>query len=338
MTTSRTVAADTIRGALPPRPRILVIGAGVLGTVYATKLALAGHDVSVAELSRQRREELTEHGLVIEALAGGRRESVRVPVLEKIEPDAEFDVAVAIVRKTHIDSILESLAPTRIRTLLFMVSNADGPQVFIDMVGARAVGGFPGAGGAKHGPVVRYSIPPAFMQRTMLSEVDGVPTNRVRSLARIFKSAGFVPLVISDLDSWLKSHEGFVAATANATYVARGDGKALGRDASLLRLNVQAIREVYATMDALGIPVAPKWFRVWQRLPIPVIVAAFRRFVGSPAWELGTDQMNGMRDEVEVITEELLRLADTANIPTPALDELVRRRESMKFTTKENAR
>jgi 2-dehydropantoate 2-reductase len=315
-----------------------MIGAGVLGTVYAAKLALAGHDVSVVELSPQRRAELQEHGLVIEALAGGRRESVRVPVLETIEPDAEFDLAVAIVRKTHVDSVLESLAPTRMRTLLFMVSNADGPQIFTDVVGTRALVGFPGAGGTKDGPVVRYSIPPAFMQQTMLSEVDGVSTNRVRSLARIFASAGFSPRVIPDLDAWLKSHEGFVAATANATYVAGGDGKALGRDTYLLRLNVQAIREVYATMDALGIPVTPQWFRVWQRLPLPLILAAFRRFVSSPAWELGTDQMNGMRDEVEVITEELLGLADTAKVPTPALRELVRRREALTTTMKENAR
>lgn len=324
-----TDATQSNRAALPLRPRILIVGAGVLGTVYGAKLALAGHNVTIVELSPKRRAEIHEHGLVIQPLAGGRFETARVPILEHLPSDADFDLAVAIVRKTHMPGVLASLAPTKIGTLLFMVSNAHGAAIFTDAVGSRAVVGFPGAGGTKSREVVRYAIPPKFMQQTMLSESDGARTPRIESIADLFASAGFSPNITHDLDAWLKSHEAFVASTANAIYVAGGDGKLLKRDKAVLRLNIAAIREVYATLDSLRIPVTPTWFRLWQKLPSPIIERAFGSFVGSSAWELGTDQMNSMRDEVELITDELIELGELAGVPTPALRELVARRDAM---------
>nr|WP_221328697.1 FAD-dependent oxidoreductase [Actinoplanes sp. L3-i22] len=305
--------------------RVLVIGAGVLGTAYAAKLAQAGQDVTVVERSPQRLAQIREHGLVIEKIGEDRQDCVRVPALDRIDAGAEFDVAIAIVRKPHLDAVLAELAPTPIPTLLFMVSNAQGPRVLVDAVGERALAGFPGAGGERAGHVVRYRIPPRFMQQTMLGEPDGSRSDRVRQLASMFDAAGFSAAVCPDLDAWLKSHESFVAATANATYAAGGDAHRLAHDPELLRLCVRSIQELYATLDALRVPVLPGWFRLWQRLPRRAIEFSFGRFLDSAAWELGTSQINSMRDEVELISQELLHLADTAGTPAPAFRELVNR-------------
>jgi 2-dehydropantoate 2-reductase len=318
---------DSSPGPLPTKPRILVFGAGVLGTLYAAKIALAGHDVTVAERAPERIQQIETDGLIIEPISGGKRETVRVPVVTGVDATAEFDIAIVIARKTHLNAIVETLAPTRIPTLLFMGGNAEGPQALIDAVGQRALVGFPGAGGGRDGSVVKYSIPPKFMQQTMLGETDDSHSERLQSVRELFASAGFSTSVPKSMDAWLKSHEGFVASIGNATYAAGNDGAALAADGELIRLNIRAIREVYAALDAAGVAVTPGWFRLWQRLPIGLIAASYSRFVGSPAWQLGTDQLISMRDEVELITQELMAFAKQSGVPTPALQELVARRD-----------
>jgi len=57
------------------------------------------------------------------------------------------------------------------------------------------------------------------------------------------------------------------------------------------------------------------------------------RFLAHCLPQLGTEQINSMRNEVEVVTEELLDLADSTMIPTPALRELIRRRDAARAAT-----
>lgn len=313
---------------LPDHPRIAIVGAGVLGTIFGAKLAAAGQNVTVVERAASRADVIRQHGLAVEKLDGTDYQSSPVTVVDNLDADSRFDLAIVMARKTHLPGILAMLAPTSIPTILFMVSNADGPDEIAAAVGDRAILGFPGAGGRVANGVVQYSIPPAAMQPTMLGEIDGTKTTRVVDLAKLIDSAGFHTRIAKNMDAWLKSHEAFVAATGNATYIA-GNGAAVAGDRAILDLNILAIREIYAAMDAADLPIEPSWLRLWQRLPLPLIRASYGRFVGSTGWDgLGTEQLHSMRDEVEVITDELIGFARQTSTPTPAFDELVRRRSA----------
>ena len=58
--------------------RTLVVGAGVIGSVYAGKLLEAGHEVVL--LARGRRlSDLQAYGLVLEDAESGRRTELRCP-------------------------------------------------------------------------------------------------------------------------------------------------------------------------------------------------------------------------------------------------------------------
>jgi 2-dehydropantoate 2-reductase len=64
----------TIRSGVAGRSqvRILVFGAGVIGSVYAVKLLQAGHEVVM--LARGRRlSDLQTHGLILEEAESGNR-------------------------------------------------------------------------------------------------------------------------------------------------------------------------------------------------------------------------------------------------------------------------
>ena len=314
------------KNALTARPRILVVGAGVLGTVYAAKLSLAGHDVTIIEKSPVRKGQLEEQGLAIRLLDGSKPETVRVPIIDDLDAAADFDLAIVIARKIHLTGILDMLTPTSIPDVLIMMSNAEGPAEIVEALGERAVLGFPGAGGRVVDGVVEYQISPAFMAPTMLGEIDGTTTERVKVLSAIFEGASFHPKITPAIDSWLKSHEAFVASLGNATIIA-GSGAKVAADKELLTLNILAIREVYAAMAAAGLSVEPSWFSLWRRLPLPVIRATYSRFIGSAAWDvLGTDQLHSMRNEIEVVTEELLAFARAQGMDAPSLAELARRR------------
>lgn len=314
---------------MPADPKILVVGAGVLGTVYAAKLSLAGRDVTIVEKSPARRKEIEDRGLSIRLLDGSKPETAVVPVIGELTDDADFDLAIVIARKIHLTSILDMVAPTRIPDVLIMMSNAEGPQEIVDALGDRAVLGFPGAGGRVVDGVVEYQISPAMMQPTMLGEVDGTTSPRVSLLASLFDSVGFHSKISPAIDAWLKSHEAFVAPLGNATIIAK-TGAGVAADKELLTLNILAIREIYAAMSAAGVPVQPAWFSLWRRLPVPVIRATYGRFVASPAWDdLGTDQLHSMRNEIEVVTEELLAFARAHGHDAPSLAELARRRDQL---------
>ena len=63
--------------------RVLVLGAGVIGSVYAGKLAQARHEVVV--LARgQRLSDLQAHGLVLLDAGSGNRTVLPVPVVSEV--------------------------------------------------------------------------------------------------------------------------------------------------------------------------------------------------------------------------------------------------------------
>ena len=92
--------------------RVLVVGAGVIGSFNAARLAAAGVDVRL--LARgQRLAALREHGVILQDWRTGRRSVTRVALVESIEPAARYDVAVVIVRRNQVASVLALLAAAR---------------------------------------------------------------------------------------------------------------------------------------------------------------------------------------------------------------------------------
>ena len=71
--------------------RILVLGAGVIGSVYAGKLLQAGHEVVL--LARgPRLVDLQTHGLILEDAQSGNRSVLPVPSVSEPVADDRFDL------------------------------------------------------------------------------------------------------------------------------------------------------------------------------------------------------------------------------------------------------
>jgi ketopantoate reductase len=124
--------------------KVLVYGAGPLGSLFAARLQQGGHDVSI--LARgQRLAELREHGIVLQDVQTKERSVTLVNVVEALAPDAAYDLVLVIMRKNHALQILPVLAANgHTPNVLFLMNNAAGPGELTEALGrARVLIGFP---------------------------------------------------------------------------------------------------------------------------------------------------------------------------------------------------
>ncbi|NMB88463.1 MAG: ketopantoate reductase family protein [Chloroflexi bacterium] len=304
--------------------KIMVIGAGVLGSLYAARLQSSGNEVTL--LARgERSRYLQENGVVLQEGESGPVTATPVRVVTEIDPQADYDLAVVLVRKNQLGPVCTMLsAAPRIQAVLFMFNNAAGPDEMIRAVGRqRVLLGFPGAGGRREGGVVHYIL--ADSQPTTLGELDGTATPRLAAITEAFERAGFPVEQCAHMDAWLKTHVAVVSPIANALYLAGGDNYRLARTPDGMVLLVRAIQEGFQVLRALGIPVVPSKYRWMAYIPEPLLVAILRRGFDTQRSELlMARHARAARDEMRALADEFQQLARRSGLATPAIDELYR--------------
>lgn len=308
-----------------PMRRILVVGAGVLGSLYAGKLYRAGYEVTL--LARgSRLEELRRDGLLLQEDGSEKIERFAVAVTEALKDEEAYDLALVVVRKNQIPAVLPMLAKHQhTPNVLFLVNNAAGPDTLTQVLGKeRVILGFPGAGGQRQEGVVRYRLA-GKAQPTTIGEIDGRLTPRLEQIAQVFRDAGLAAAKCENMDAWLKTHVALVSPMANAIYLAGGDNYRLADTRDGLVLLVRAVKEGLGVLNALNIPVTPGSYRVLGWIPEPLLVAALEKRLKRPQVELVlTRHANAARDEMTTLAEEFQVLALLSGKATPAIDALYR--------------
>lgn len=302
--------------------KVLVYGAGNIGCLYAGLLEASGQDVKI--LARgQRASDIVERGIVLENDKRGRLEAA-VPVVRTLEPEDAYDLILVALPGHRVAEVLPALAANRRSpSVMFFGNLARGPQEMIDALGRqRVLLGFPGAAAVSRDGILRYMICSVQEQPTTLGELDGSRSTRIVSIAEAFGNAGFPVSICENMDAWLKTHVAKISPTCGALYMAGLDPLRLARDREALVLMIRAIREGYAVLDALGIPITPKFQRIFRWIPEPLLLALMRRMIQSPATELKLGHARGARSEMKALAEDFRRLADSAAIETPAIDRL----------------
>ena len=139
--------------------KILVYGAGNIGSLYAALLAESGLDVSI--LARGTRlADIRAHGIQLEHAVTGRQIVARVNAVERLDADAAYDLVLVILPKNHVVEVLPILAANRqTPSVMFFGNNAAGPDEMIEALGRdRVLLGFPGAAAVVRDRGIRYLI------------------------------------------------------------------------------------------------------------------------------------------------------------------------------------
>ena len=307
--------------------KVLVFGAGVLGSLYALMLQKACNDVTVVARG-SRYDDISEHGIVIEHFDSGEQESAAVKAVKQMPVDEYYDFCLVAVQKVQLASALEALKVNQtIPLFLFMVNTAEGPQAMLDALGAdRVVLGFVNAGGERDGHLVRLML--AKGKAVTMGEPDGSISERLQTLAATFREAGIPVEYSKNMDAWLRYHVALVGPLANALYMAGGSNYRLADNPRVVRLGLKGMREAVKVLKAAGFPVEPPALKVMLAIPDFILTPIVRRLMRTKLMDIGgARHANNAREEMSRLNEELLAMAGEMNIDTPVMHELQRANE-----------
>ncbi|HYW39054.1 MAG TPA: 2-dehydropantoate 2-reductase N-terminal domain-containing protein [Terriglobales bacterium] len=307
---------------MKPDGRILVIGAGVNGSVCAAALHRAGYDVTV--LAREKRlEELQKRGIEIEDPLKGTRTVTQVPVVDRLASEDIYEYVLVVVRKNQVRDLLPFLAQNQSQSVVFMVNTASGLDEWIAALGARRVMlGFVFAGGRREGNLIRAMR--ARGHGTPFGEANGAITERLTRLVSILNRAGLKAKAIADMPDWLVTHAAMVAPLAMFLLKHGCDTYALARSREDMGMLADAMRETLAVLRANGRRIVPQSAVLLDVLPRFVVTSFFRAFMSSRYAEIGAGwHCSQAPDEMFQLARELKDLVEQSCLPAPVLRQLL---------------
>ena len=263
--------------------RILVVGAGVIGSVYAGRLLEAGHSVTLCARG-PRLAELRERGLVLEDASTRRRVHYEVTAVATPDSSMPCDVVLVAVRRDQMVSTLPLLARVQAEVVFF--GNAVGLTTQLaNRMGQRTLFGFPAAAGVRDGVTVRFAL--IRQQKTMLADPTQRRSPRVKALATVLRSAGFPTTISLDAEAWLTAHAAFIVPIAFALYRVDVQPRRLAADDALLVTMVCATRQAFQALRAAGNTQIPRNLRaLYLLMPERFAVRYWRKTLAGPRGEL----------------------------------------------------
>ena len=253
--------------------KILVYGIGVIGSIFAGKLAKAGYDITV--LARDNRyREIIENGIILKNSLNNKLDTIKTKVIDILSENDIYDYIIVVVQNNQISDILPVLAKNKSKNIVLVVNNPLGYEHWINIIGyERIMIGFPSAGGERINGIVNYYIGKGIaklFQSTTFGELNGKKTERLKKLHFAFKKSGFSPNINNKMDWWQKTHISVILPIAKALYRYQSDNYELAKSYKTLKSMVFATRELFSILKSNNIKITPKKL-LFYYLPVNII-------------------------------------------------------------------
>ncbi len=298
--------------------KILMFGAGVIGTIYGYVLAQAGNDVT--HYVRPGKKAAFENGICLHLLDGRAHPPkqatalYKAKIVESFSSKDDYELVIVSVRHYQLGSVLPVLE-NKIgdADVLIFNGNWDG---FEDLdkypPRSRYLLGFPVAGGGYNGP----TLDSALLDEIRLGELDGKPTLRLECIRQVFEAAGLKVDVRLNMQHWLWVHFAINSGIIGAAFRAGGPSDLLN-SIHHLRKGILAGREALEVCRARGVDVdsfedaksfylpawlgaAAVWFMMKRDLPARKIM-----------------ETHTAVDELQVIYRDVLSTGQELNVTMP---------------------
>ncbi|CAN5256725.1 hypothetical protein BH09ACT2_BH09ACT2_00550 [soil metagenome] len=303
--------------------RVLVCGAGVIGSAYAARLLGVGRDVTLLDRGA-RLSELRADGLAVDEPLVETSSVFDIRAIDEIPVTETFELVVVAVRPSQLLGTLPLLrSMTDGSDVLFLGDLAPHQPQLVEALGARALFGFPSVSGVREGSITRFAQ--IDRQKTVLSEPDGAMTTRVRNIQTEFSIAGFPTVISTDFAQWMRARDAFMVPIDCALHRAGGDPVRLSHDDDTLRLMVAATREAFTVLHDRGnSDIAADLRLIYQHLPTQVDLAHWHRVLRDQRGELwfGAHARDTAGWLSSRVSELRAALGDHSGA-TPSFDELV---------------
>jgi ketopantoate reductase len=259
---------------------MLIVGAGVIGTVYGAHLAAAGNRVCVLSHG-SRTEEVAVRGLCARNVHGGTRTDAGAAVV----PDAsgDYDIVLVAVRRDQLASACAGLGTlTGMPAIVFFGNNPAGRSAIPGNLAGDVYLGFPGIGGVLASGTASY-----IRIRQQPTALQQAADPRLAVLESALSDCGFAVRRVTDMDGWLAYHAAFVACITAALYRCGTDPGRLAADRQTLILMCEAITEAFGALRASGVAGLPRNLAVLHQPVLRTIAVRYwARTMRSPMGEL----------------------------------------------------
>lgn len=297
--------------------RILVIGAGIIGSIYAARLTAAGHDVNL--LARGPRHAALD-GTGLHLHTNGKHLQAGPRIVSADEAHSPVDLTIVAVRITQLSDVLDLLAVHESPAVAFLQHLGPHAEEVRSVVGRqRTVIAFPGVGGLfrADGSIEYIEVP------AQPTTIDATAA-QASVLRAAVNSTGMRTMMEPDMPSWLATHEVFVACLGAGVLSRGGKAPALAADPTQLRTVVRAIQEGFGALNASGTRITPTSLRIlFCRMPRWFAAAYWRRALHGPVGTVAiAPHIRASRDdEFAVLCTDVLKRVSHLDT-TPALSAL----------------
>lgn len=310
--------------------RVLIVGAGVIGTVYGAHLAAAGDAVAVLS-HRPRTDQVASQGLIAHDVMADSWARGTAAVV----PDAasgRYDLVLVAVRSDQLAAACSQLTDLAgSPAVVFFGNNPGGRPAVSGQVRGDVLLGFPGVGGVLRDGVAEYVRIP---QQPTALQAGG--DTRLAELAQELGNCGFAIQRVADMDGWLAYHAAFVACVAAALYRCGTDPGRLAADRQTLKLMCAAVTEAFAALRRSGVTGLPRnlavlhsprltavavryWARTMRSPMGELCFAAHSRHAGAEMRALGDQVIRRLENESPTThLSQLLRAAPPAGAANPS--------------------
>lgn len=304
--------------------KILIYGAGVIGSTYGGLMAKLGHNVTL--LARNKRlAELREKGLLINRINQRNPEKISGEIIDDSQLGDRYDYVFVTLRYDQVKFSLSTLSKINSTCFVFMVNNPTGYTEWINALGhERVLPAFPGSVGTIENGIVYYEIVSKFIQPTTLGELNGTKTERLKNLRAILKKSGFNVSISKNMDAWQKSHVAMVAPLGDVIYYDGGNNYSVSNNKKAIRQMNLALKENFAFLKKSGIGIKPFKLNIFLFLPL-YILNVVMKLVFKTKWAetvISNHALNA-RDEMELVSNDFLGLAASKGFRLEEFEKLL---------------
>lgn len=295
--------------------KICVLGAGSLGCAIGGVLAEAGSDVTLINRSRAHVDAINRTGLRLRR--GESERTVKVKAATDCEGLAGADLIIVLVKSFHTREAMQAAAPLLGEgTAVLSLQNGLGHEdILAEIAGrGRILAGKTYAGGMLLGP--GHVIDGTRGKQTIIGELDGTMSERVRRIADEFNRAGLETTISSNIMGtiWDKLLVNVATgALSGITGLAYGGLYSVPEVADCA---LAAVAEAMAVAHANGVEISIKqpreaWLKAGEGLPA--------QFKASMLQSLEKRS----RTEIDFINGSVVRWGEKCGVPTPVNKALV---------------
>lgn len=313
--------------------KILIYGAGIIGSTYGWQLSKVGHDITV--LVRPGKLQSTEeNGIHIQCsdFRGGQKQTEQIvfrpKVVDKLLPENDFEYIIVPTNGIYLKEILPVLKESAGKSHILFFQNMwdDFDEIARHLSSGQYFFGFPFmVGGGRNEQGVDSVISGLKYSHTPLGELDGAITPRLQKIAKAMEDANMKPVISGHIKTWLITHYA-IAAGLSAGIMKAGSGKAFVQHPEIIREAIKSIREGLSVCAKRGINIKMEKSNKLYSLPLFLAVPIAKQIYSNEALQRMFDgHTKHAPQEMRKMVADILTYGEKYGIKTPYLTSLQER-------------